>query len=43
MFGSIQVPFLRLTGEIFNIWLDVFGEIKEIEADAANDAPDGNE
>lgn len=33
----------RLTGEIFNIWLDVFGEIKEIEAEAANDAPDSNE
>ncbi|KAF9495444.1 ARM repeat-containing protein [Pleurotus eryngii] len=33
----------RLSGEIFNIWLDVFGEIKEIEAEAANDAPDSNE
>ncbi|KDQ29318.1 hypothetical protein PLEOSDRAFT_1038626 [Pleurotus ostreatus PC15] len=33
----------RLTGEIFNIWLDVFGEIKEIGAEAANDAPDSNE
>lgn len=27
----------RLTGEIFNLWLDVFGEIKEALAELSED------
>jgi hypothetical protein len=28
----------RLQGEIFNLWLDVFGEIREIQENAANES-----